>query len=95
MARLEFQEISKVFLTAVIVNTMFALFLMMWVTEEDIGSLPSSFLDRFIHLFYFGIVSFTTTGYGDITPKSRRLKIIVAMYLLLVISGALSFFFRF
>lgn len=95
MARLELQEISKVFFTAVIVNTLFAVFLLTWVTEDDIGSLPSSLFDKFIHLFYFGIVSFTTTGYGDITPKSRRLKIIVALYLLLVISGSLSFFFRF
>ena len=95
MARIKLEEILKVLTTAVVVNTLFALFLMSWITKEDLSSLPEDPIKRFIHLFYFGVVSFTTTGYGDITPKSDRLKLIVSFYLLLVIAGAFSFFFNF
>jgi hypothetical protein len=95
MARIEASEIFKVLVTAVVVNTFFAVFLMTWVTKDDLSSLPDDLGDRFIHLFYFGVVSFTTTGYGDITPKSNRLKIVMACYLLLVIAGVFSYFFRF
>jgi hypothetical protein len=95
MARIEASEIFKVLVTAVVVNTFFAVFLMTWVTKDDLSSLPDDLGDRFIHLFYFGVVSFTTTGYGDIKPKSNRLKIVMACYLLLVIAGVFSYFFRF
>lgn len=95
MAQITLSEICKILYIAVVANTLFTLFLLTWVTKSDISSLPTSFFDKFIHLFYFGVVSFTTTGYGDITPISNRLKIVVVIYLLLVISGALSFFFDF
>ncbi len=95
MARLQASEIFKVLATAVVVNTLFALFLLTWVTKQDLSNLPDNPMDRFIHLFYFGVISFTTTGYGDSTPKSNRLKIGMACYLLFVIAGVFSYFFNF
>jgi quinol-cytochrome oxidoreductase complex cytochrome b subunit len=95
MTRITGQEVMKVFFVALAVNTLFSLFLMTWVTKKDISNLPEEPFNKFLHLFYFSVVSFTTTGYGDITPKSNRLKIVMVVYLLLIIAGAFSFFFDF
>lgn len=95
MTKVTLEEITKVLTTAVLINTLFTFFLLSWVTKNDISGLPDDLGERFIHLFYFSVVSFTTTGYGDITPKSSRLKIVLTLYLLLVIAGAFSFFFNF
>ena len=95
MTRITGKEVLTVFGTVVFVNFLFALFLFPWVTDEDISNLPKKGFDRFLTLFYFGIASFTTTGYGDVVAKSRRLKILIIIYILLAISGAASFFFNF
>jgi len=95
MARIKLEEVLKVFGVALLVNFLFALFLFPWVTNEDISNLPNNGFDRFLTLFYFGIASFTTTGYGDVVAKSRRLKILIILYILLAVSGAASFFFNF
>jgi predicted MFS family arabinose efflux permease len=93
--RITLEEVIKVLTTVLVVNTLFALLLFPWVTDEDISNLPKEPFDRFLTLFYFGVATFTTVGFGDVVAKSRRLKIIISLYILLAISGATSFFFRF
>jgi hypothetical protein len=98
MARIKAEEVLKVFTTILVVNLLFATLLYPWVTDEDIENLPTDPVDRWLTLFFFGVTSFATIGFGEfgsVRVKSRRLKILIIVYILLAISGAASFFFDF
>ena len=75
-----------VFIGAILANLIFAFILLPWATEKDINGLTGSKFDKFITLFYFGVTIFTTTGFGDVYPKSNKLKIFITLYMLLIIS---------
>lgn len=94
MSRITLEEITKVFAIALLTNTLFALALYPWVTKEDLSEVPEDPLDRFITLFTFGLATFTTSGFVNTNATSRRVKIVSALYVLLVISGAISYLFR-
>ena len=55
-------------------NFVFAAFLYSWVTDDDISNLPKERKERFWALFYFTVTTSTSTGYGDIVPKSIRAR---------------------
>jgi len=95
MGQIKLSEITKVVSVAVVVNVLFASLLFFWVTTEDIEELPNNPIDKFITLFTFGLATFTTSGFVNTNAKSRRLKIVSALYVILVISGLLGFFFNF
>lgn len=98
MARIKAEEILKVFTTIVLANLLFALVLYPWVTEDDMENLPTDPVDRWLTLFFVGVTSFATIGFGEfgsVRVKSRRLKIGIILYIILAISGAVSFFFDF
>ena len=40
--------------------------------------------DAFLNRFYFVLTTFTTIGYGDITPKSKRARILTISILLFI-----------
>jgi hypothetical protein len=67
-----------------ITNLIFASFLMSWVTDDDMNGLRKPTTERYTDLVYFSIVSFSTAGYGDISPKSSRAKIAISTYLMFV-----------
>lgn len=50
-----------------------------------IGTFVMHFVEklRYIDAFYFSVVSLTTVGYGDITPKTDLGKLFVAGYLMI------------
>lgn len=50
--------------------------------EED-----ETFTDKLFNRFYFSIVTGTTLGYGDISPKSKTARIIVIIFLFLMFFG--------
>lgn len=98
MTKITAREILTIFTGSLLINIVFAIFLYSWVTDKDIENLPKEPLDRFLTLFFVAITSFTTIGfgeYGNVRVQSRRLKIIITIYILLVFSGAASFFFNF
>lgn len=68
----------------VVVNLLFAVFLYTWATDDDISNLPKDPAQRFMALFYFSVTTSTSTGYGDIVPKSVRARMFsVALQLLM------------
>jgi hypothetical protein len=77
-------DLIKLILALFLTNIGFAAFLFGWVTDNDIGGLRKSGIDRFVDLFYFSIVSFSTAGYGDISPKTTRAKMSVSSFLVFV-----------
>jgi hypothetical protein len=58
------------------INFAFAVFLYSWVTDDDISNLPKDPKERFVTLLYFTVTTSTTTGYGDIVPKSTRARML-------------------
>ena len=57
------------------------------LTEEDDKN------NRFINRLYFVMSTLSTTGYGDITPKTKKMKIIIMVFqfiLLISLIGILS-----
>ena len=105
------KEFIRVFSVIVIVNILFSIFVLSWATDDDINGLPPllnkngkndknsntyyNISDRLIALFYYGIATFTTTGYGDVYAKSSRMKILMSLYMILVVSASASFLFNF
>lgn len=55
--------------------------------EEDV-----TFIDKLFNRFYFSIVTGTTLGYGDISPKSKTARIIIIAFLLLMFFGFFNIF---
>jgi hypothetical protein len=88
-------EIYRLSISILFINILFAFLLLVWVTDNDVHGLPKNTLDRFISLFYYGISTLTTTGYGDIYAKSTRMKIVISLYMVLAMSGVISILFRF
>jgi hypothetical protein len=60
----------------IVFNFAFAAFLYSWVTDDDISNLPKDPKERFMALVYFTVTTSTSTGYGDIVPKSIRARMV-------------------
>jgi hypothetical protein len=95
MSRITFSEISRVFIITMLINIVFALFLLTWANDDDIIGLPKQTINRYISLFYFSITTFTTTGFGDISAKSDRMKIVLSIFMISMFAGIVSFIFEF
>lgn len=52
----------------------------------------ATFWDAFLNRFYFILITFTTIGYGDITPKSKTARILTISILLLIMIVILKAF---
>ena len=95
MAGVTLKEILKLLLVAFVANGLFATALYFFASNTDLSGLPAGGWERYAALFYFGVTTFTTTGYGDIVPRSARMRLIVAAYMIAVFAGAISFLFDF
>ena len=88
-----FKLLSTTGLVLLLCST-FAIFLYSWVEESDFKGLPSDPTEKFYSLFYYACTTFTTTGYGDIVPISRRAKLVAALYMIMIAAGLLAFIRR-
>jgi len=91
----KYSQVLVYFCLIMIINYLVTSFVYSWATDDDITGLPSKdsskmFDDRFISLFYFNIITFTTVGYGDMLPKSNRAKLFISVYVALVAAGLLT-----
>ena len=68
------KSVAQLTVLLLIVNVIFTAFLYSWVTDEDITNLPKKPSERFMALFYYNVTTSTSTGYGDIVPKSTRAR---------------------
>ena len=60
------------------------------VGAEDDGTishyeLVTSFLDTLIERFTFVVITISSVGYGDVVPKTRRLRLINSFFILVLI----------
>ena len=46
---------------------------------------PNEWMELFFERFYFVLVTTSAVGYGDVIPKTRRLKMINSVYILILI----------
>ena len=88
-------EVLKLLVLGIIVNGLFAGFLYLWASNSDFTGLGRLGWERYVALFYFGVTTFTTTGYGDIVPTSQRARLATAAYMLAIFAGIISFLFDF
>ena len=56
--------------------------------EED---KDSNIIDKFFNRLYFTSISFSTIGYGDISPKSFKLRLITILFSFIVLIELHSF----
>ncbi|MCF8238680.1 MAG: potassium channel family protein [Saprospiraceae bacterium] len=47
------------------------------------GILAASSEDTFVEFLYFSLVTFTTTGFGDIVPRTNEARILISMEIIL------------
>lgn len=48
--------------------------------------------DAFLNRFYFVLITFSTIGYGDITPRSKRAKLLTIAIILVIMVSVLKAF---
>jgi hypothetical protein len=54
------------------------------ITEKDDKN------NRFINRLYFVMSTLSTTGYGDVTPKTKKMKIIVMVFQFILLISLIS-----
>jgi hypothetical protein len=92
------QEFWILITAAVLINAAFAGLLSLLTTDDDFEFTQpphhDTWLQRYFTLFYFSVSTFTTVGYGDIAPKSNRLRFLATLYQLCVFGGLVSVLFN-
>jgi len=68
------KSVAQLIVLLLVVNVIFTVFLYSWVTDDDITNLPKKPSERFMALLYYNVTTSTSTGYGDIVPKSTRAR---------------------
>ena len=69
------KSVAQLVVLLLVVNVIFTVFLYSWVTDDDITNLPKKPSERFMALLYYNVTTSTSTGYGDIVPKSTRARV--------------------
>ena len=85
LSKIKFKKIFMVMTGVLIINIIFSFIIYMALYDEFSNA------HHYIDFFYFGLVTISSTGYGDIIPITRRAKMIVSTYSLFIYSFMLSF----
>ena len=85
ISKIKFHKIWQILIGAFILNFIFALLSYNLLYGEISNAV------NLIDFFYFGMVSLSTAGYGDMAPITTKAKLCVSMYLLFIFSFMLSF----
>lgn len=83
----------SIFLFFLVFILIYAGILLLIVTDDDITNLRKSPVERYYDLCYFLTVSITSVGYGDITPKSTRMKLSMSFLILFIFVLLFTFSF--
>lgn len=57
------------------------------INEED----DRTFINKLFNRLYFTMTTFSSTGYGDVSPKSKQLKIVVMIFQFLMTISIIDF----
>ena len=74
----------KALLYIILINLVFTIVTIAWITEEDINNLPEPGLDRFVSIFFSGVTMLASIGLGDLSPKSKRMRLYMSIYIISV-----------
>ena len=85
LAKIKFIKIFEILIGAFFINLIFATFSYFFLYNEISNA------TTFIDFFYFGIVSLSTAGYGDMSATTQKARMCVSIYLLFIFSFLLSF----
>ena len=72
----------KAVLYIILINLVFTIVTISWITEEDVNNLPEPVLDKFISIFFSGVTMFASTDLGDLSPKSKRMRVYMSIYII-------------
>jgi len=72
----------KAVLYIILLNLVFTIVTIAWITEEDVNNLPEPVLDRFVSIFFSGVTLFASTDLGDLSPKSKRMRLYLSIYII-------------
>ncbi len=70
---------ALIFTSYVLVNCFFALLFVWCGPEALMGAPQGSFFNNFLHSFFFSVQTFTTVGYGSISPQGMAANIIASI----------------
>jgi len=85
LTKINFIKIGQIIIGVLIFNLIFAIVSYTMLYNEFLNA------NHFVDFYYFGLVTLTSTGYGDILPSTHKAKVFISIYLLLVYSFMLSF----
>ena len=63
-----------------------------WKGIEDDDDV--TLIDKFFNRLYFSFITFSTIGYGDITPKSKQMRLIIMTLSMFILVGVVHIIFK-
>jgi hypothetical protein len=84
LSKIKFTKIFTIIICAFVLNFAYSLCCYYFLYGEISNA------KEYTDFFYFGLVTLSTTGYGDMGPTTTKAKIFISVYLLLLYSFMLS-----